>query len=201
MFRVGSIMGVLGQDNSPRSLPSELPSLGLGAPPQGASSSRVGIGAARASPKGRSHVGNKGPQRGRGERGSQGGEGWLLPSLSAPPSPLRPPPPPSSSRGRVGGRANFTERPQVAGCACEVRRGAWRKGAELPKPWLWLGRPPPAANGIGVLGRTDRSPAARTPPAWRRFPPRERTSRAAPPCPHSPGTQSGSRGERDPNIF
>lgn len=46
MFRVDSIMGVLGQDNSPRSLLSELPSLGLGAPPQGASSSRVGIRAA-----------------------------------------------------------------------------------------------------------------------------------------------------------
>lgn len=164
-------------------------------------SSTVGIEAARASPKGRSHVRNKGPQRGRGERGSQWGEGWLLPSLSAPPSSLRPPPPPSSSRGRVGGRASFTERPQVAGCTCGVRWGAWRKGTGLPKPWLWLRRPPPAANGIGVLGKTDRSLAAGTPPSWRRFPPSEGTSRAAPPCPHSPGTQSGRRGERGPNIF
>lgn len=120
-----------------------------------------------------------------------GGEGGrLLPFLSAPPSSLRPPPPPSSLRGRVGGHANFAERPQVAGYSCGVRRGVKQRGAGLPEPWLRIRGPPPTASGIGVVGRADRSPA-RTPPAWRRFPRREGTGPAAPPSAHSPGTQSG----------
>lgn len=181
-------MGV--QQGSPPSSLS-LNSLPWGSELHLASSSRRGIGAARTSPRGRGHIWNKGPQRGRGARGSRGaGGGRLLPFLSAPPSSLRPPPPPSSLSGRVGGHANFAEGPQVAGYACGVRRGAKRRGAGLPEPWLRIRGPPPTASGIGVVGRADRPPA-RTPPAWRRFPRREGTEPAAPPSAHSPGTQSG----------
>lgn len=164
-------------------------------------SSRVGISAARRPPgtqPRREQRPSEGSRRVRFPGGAGRGAAALPPSSSLL---LRPPPPPSSLRGRVGGRANFTERPQVAGCACGVRRGAWRRGEGFPKPWLCLRRPPPAASGIGIVGRTDRSPAARTPPAWRRFPPSEGTSPAAPPSLNSPGTQSGRRGERGPSIF
>lgn len=198
-FSEGSSFGVLGQDNSPRSFASGLPSPELGAPP-----SPVLKGRDDCSPAAPGDSATSGTKALRGVEESEVPRGAGRGAAALPPGSsllLRPPPPPSSLRGRVGGRANFTERPQVAGCACGVRRGAWRRGEGFPKPWLCLRRPPPAASGIGIVGRTDRSPAAGTPPAWRRFPPSEGTSPAAPPSPNSPGTQSGRRGERGPSIF
>lgn len=123
MSRVGSSMGVLEQDNSPQSLAPELPSLGLGVPPSLFLKSRDGTarGESPGTQLSREQRLTEGSRRARLPGGWGGG---TLPFLSAPPSSLSPPPPPSSSRGRVGGRANFTERPQVAGCACRVRRRA-----------------------------------------------------------------------------
>lgn len=74
----------------------------------------------------------------------------------------------------------------------EVRRGAWRRGAGLPKLWLRLRRPPPAASGteswVGPIVRLQlghRPPGAASRPARGparpRLPPRTRR-----------GTQSGS---------
>lgn len=187
---VGHILGVLWQGSS-------LSSLSLNSLPWGwellpTSSSGLGI---RAAPADAATSGTK-ARRGVVEPEAPEGRSGVgaLRSLPAPPFSLRPPPPPSSPRGRVGGCTNFTKLPKVAGCACEVRRGARRRGTGLWEPWLLFRRPPAAASGSRVVDSSDHSSAARTSPAWRRFPPSEGTVSAAPPSPQSPGGQSWSCG-------